>query len=333
VIDTEDVRWFRVEHESAVGGVRRASMALATRMGMGDARAAEIGIAVTEVATNQVKHAGGGAILLRACRAVHEAGVEVVAVDAGPGMRDVEVAMLDGHSTAGSLGIGLGAVGRLSTTWDVFTAPGRGTVLSAAFGLAGTVGEGPFAAALTRPMTGETVCGDGYALRVDDGVITATLVDGLGHGPLAARASDAAVRAFRQAPIASPAEILRATHLGLQGTRGAAAAVVRVENASATFAGIGNIGGVVADGVKHRGMVSQPGIAGANVRAFREFSYEIPSGGVVVLYSDGVTNRMRLADGPHLLRHSPLVIAATVLRDFGVHNDDASVLVVTGAGA
>ena len=54
---------------------------------------------------------------------------ELLAIDQGPGMRDVDACMRDGHSTAGTAGCGLGAVLRLSGTFDLFSAPGQGTVV------------------------------------------------------------------------------------------------------------------------------------------------------------------------------------------------------------
>lgn len=333
---TDDVAWIRVEHESAIGAVRRAAVDLAVQLGLGESRANEAGIVVTEIATNQMKHAGGGAILLRACRGTNSAGLEVVGVDNGPGMRSVSASMVDGHSTSGTLGIGLGAMARLATDWDVFSAPGRGTVVTLSFGLAGAVAPAvgrPGAAGLTRPMAGEEVCGDGYALRVDGDILTGMLADGLGHGPLAALATAAAVRAFRAAAFAPPVELLRVVHPALHGTRGAAVAIVQLVGDQARYAGIGNVSGLVLDREQRRGMISHPGIVGSNARTFRETTYEFSPDAVVVMHSDGVTNRMVLADGPHLLRHPPLVVAATVLRDFGVRHDDASVLVVSGIRA
>lgn len=53
-------------------------------------------------------------------------------------------------------------------------------------------------------MSGQEVCGDALAVRVDEAVLTALVADGLGHGPLAAKAADAAVRAFLRAPPAGP---------------------------------------------------------------------------------------------------------------------------------
>jgi hypothetical protein len=74
-------------------------------------------------------------------------------------------------------------------------------------------------------------------------------------------------------------------------------------------------------------MVSLPGIAGHQRRAVREFSYPVSPGDLVILHSDGVTDKWRLSDYPGLSAQSPLVIAATLLRDAGIRRDDGTVLV------
>lgn len=330
MVSTADDTWFRIEHESSVGVVRRAAVGLARRLGLGDRRAGEIGIAVTEVATNQLKHAGGGTLLLRACRSDHKAAVAFVAMDHGPGMSDVGACLADGHSTSGTLGIGLGAISRLSSMWDIYSLPGRGTVVAASFGLCDPTSPVARAGGLARPMSGQEVCGDAFAVRIDDAVLTAVVADGLGHGPLAAKAADAAVSAFLRAPPGPPVELLTAMHRGAHRTRGAAASVVQVAGDGAVcYAGVGNVSGYVFDGRQQRRMISYPGIVGVNVRVFRETTYDLPDRAIVLLHSDGVTNKLRL-DEEHvgLLVRSPVVIAATVLRDFGSRNDDASVLVL-----
>lgn len=329
----EDVAWLTADHVSAAGAARRAAAALAERVGMGPVRVGEIGLAVTELAANLVKHAGAGAVLLRLRHGAAGPVVEVVTVDSGPGIADVEAAVADGTSSAGTLGIGLGAVVRLASSWDVWTRPGAGTVLTAAFAAeAGAPVPVPAAVGITRPMTGQEVCGDAYAIREDDGVRTLLLADGLGHGPLAAVASTEAVRAFRAAPAGGPADLLRAVHRALAGTRGAAVAVARLDSDEVRYAGVGNIAGVVDDGRVRRAMISHPGIVGAQARTIREAAYPLPRGAVVVMHSDGLTERQSLEPYPGLLGRAPLVTAAVLLRDFGVRRDDASV-VVARAGA
>lgn len=322
----QDVHWLRIDHPSAVGAARRAGAELAERLGLKPPRSDNLQIAVSEVADNVLKHAGSGSILLRACRSERGPGVEFVAIDAGPGILDVDAALLDGRSTAGTLGIGLGALTRLAEDWDIHTVPGAGTVVAASFGACDAGGR---AAGLTRPMNGQDICGDAYAIRVDDGVVTVLLADGLGHGALAATASGAAVRAFLAASPAAPGVLLERIHPALHGTRGAAAAIAQVASPTELlYAGVGNIAGHLLTGDSKRGLVSFAGILGVNGRTPRQLSYPLERDTVVVLHSDGVTERMSLSASTGVLRRSPLVIAATVLRDFGVRNDDAGVLVI-----
>ncbi|WP_161360141.1 ATP-binding protein, partial [Streptomyces sp. SID3343] len=201
----DDLAWFRHGDAGMPSAVRRATTALATRMGYPAARVEEIGIAVQEAAFNVHRHADDGALLLRSVHAGEAGGIELVATDSGPGIPDVAWASLDGNSTAGTLGIGLGGIFRLADDTDLYSIPGRGTTLVLRFRLDRRAA--PWAddvAGLTRPITGETVCGDAYAVRRDDERTTLLLCDGLGHGPLAERAAAEAVRAFLAAPAGRP---------------------------------------------------------------------------------------------------------------------------------
>jgi len=179
-------------------------------------------------------------------------------------------------------------------------------------------------------LTGEPVSGDGIAVRVA-GVRRQVLVsDGLGHGRLAAAASQEAVRRFLDAPPVPPAAVVDLLHRALSHTRGAALAVAELDRDAGLvrYAGLGNISGTVLgpDGSR-RGMVSLPGIAGHQRRQIREYEYPLAPAAVVVMHSDGVVDRWRPTDYPGLFDHSPQVIAATVLRDAGTRRDDAGVLV------
>jgi hypothetical protein len=184
-------------------------------------------------------------------------------------------------------------------------------------------------AGATRPLTGETICGDAYAAREARGHRQLMLADGLGHGPLAAIASQTAVAAFQDAPQAGPKEILAYLHDRMGHTRGAVVGVAELdtEAEAVRFAGIGNVCAAVC-GSQRRAMVSLPGILGKQKRDLREFAYPLPPDALVVLHSDGLTDRWELADFPGLAGHSPIVVAATLLRDLGKRRDDAAVLVV-----
>ncbi len=329
----EDVAWVAVDDPSAAGAARRAAEQLASTLGMPAPRAAEVGLAVTEIAGNIQRHGGGGALLLRAVRVGETGGVEVVAMDSGPGIRDLAAARRDGSSTRGTLGIGLGAIERLADTFEIGSAPGRGTILIAGFEAdrraAGTGGP-VTAAGITRPLDGEDVCGDAYAVR--GGLpLSLMLCDGSGHGPLAASASREAARTFRDPtqPGSPPEAVVARIDRILNGTRGGAVAVAELDPAAGLvrFAGVGNIGAAVVSSTDKRGMVSIAGVAGYRTPRIRAFSYPLSADAVVILHSDGVSARWTRADVGGLLGRSPTLIAATLLRDFGGRRDDACVLV------
>ncbi len=318
--------WFRLEDASTVSAVRRAAQEVGTAVGLDANRIAGLAIVATELASNLVKHADDGRLLVRPVRTGDIAGVELIAIDAGPGMRDVARSTRDGHSTAGTLGIGLGAIARQAGWLDMSSVEGRGTVAAA------QVWPGPTPApateaALSRAMAGEEVCGDGYAVRVADGRTQVLVCDGLGHGPLAAAATTSAVQAFRTAPAAPPAAVVEHLHRTISHTRGAALAVAQLDDDQVRYAGLGNIAGYIVDDTSRRGLVSLPGIAGHQRRSVREFTYPAPPGALLVMHSDGVVDRWNVDDYPGLRERSPQVVAATLLRDAGVRRDDACVLV------
>jgi hypothetical protein len=284
-----------------------------------------------EIGTNLARHAVEGGVLVRASRDDESVGVELVAVDRGPGMADAQLWTTDGNSTAGTLGIGLGAIARKSRSFDIYSLPRRGTVLAV------TVGDVPLqtTAGISRPLSGEKICGDSYGSRTVDGREQLMLCDGLGHGPLAGVAAQAAITGFVTAGPDGPGAVLSHLNEHLRFTRGAVAAVAEIDRDAGTvrFAGIGNVTATIVDGRRRRAMASVPGIVGQLAadgrRTLREFDYPLPAGALVVLHSDGLTERWDLADYPGLAARSAVTVAATLLRDAGRRRDDASVLVAT----
>jgi anti-sigma regulatory factor (Ser/Thr protein kinase) len=325
----QDMRWLPVEDASAVPSCRTASLALASRLGFPSSRAGQLALAVTEAASNLHKHARQGSLLLRVNRDLEQPGIELVTIDAGPGLPDVSAALRDGHSTAGSLGIGLGAIRRLADLTDLYSVPGHGTALVARF----WPGPGPPAirrAGLIRPITGETECGDDFGAVQAGDTVTAILCDGLGHGPLAAAAAGQAVAAVLDQPGGEPAALLERVHRRMAGTRGGAVGIVQLTSSGsvARFAGLGNIAAsILSDGTR-QSMLSVPGIAGFQARTIRQFEYDVPPGAAVILHSDGISRRWEVAAVPGLAARDPLVIAAVLLAEAGQHRDDAGVLVL-----
>jgi anti-sigma regulatory factor (Ser/Thr protein kinase) len=327
---------FMVEEPSQVPAVRRAAADLACRLGFDEATVGRVALAVTEAATNLVKHAAGGAILLRAVAEGGAPCVEMMALDRGRGMASVSQCLADGYSTAGSAGTGLGAIRRLASLFDVYSRPDQGTALLA------RVAGGPPArtssevdiAGVSFAKPGEVVCGDTWAQERRVGGATILVADGLGHGAGAAEAAATSERAFSRTRGLPLRERLDAIHDALRPTRGAAVAVVDLDVGEATvrFAGIGNVAGSLhtPDGTA-RQFVSHNGTAGHAARRVEAYTYPWPRDGVVILHTDGLATVRGLDTYPGLLARRPALVAAVLYRDLARGRDDVTVVVARHA--
>ncbi|WP_411070610.1 ATP-binding SpoIIE family protein phosphatase [Streptomyces sp. cmx-4-25] len=341
-IEAEDVVWLRLD-VAVAAAARREAARLARRVGMDPVRVAEIELAVTEAATNLQKYARDGALALRVTTLRYRAALELFSVDSGPGMADVGSALVDGVSGSGTLGVGMGAIARFADVFDVHSLPGRGTALLARFWSGGAPGplpgsDEPEVAGLTRPISGEEVCGDTWAARTEHGpdgarAVTVMMCDGLGHGPLAALAGERARAAFRAGPHGSPQDVVRALHAELRGSRGAAVTVARADfsQGSVEHCGVGNISAYVVSGEKRSTLLSLPGIVGHQMPALRSFRTPLGPDAVLVLHSDGLSDRWSPAALPGLFARQPAVVAAQLLGQAGVRRDDAGIVIARAA--
>ena len=322
---------FGIADPSQVGEARRAAVRLATDLGLDDVASGRVALAVTELGTNLSRHAVGGRLLL----AVHDdAGLDVLSVDDGPGMADVDRCLADGYSTSGTPGTGLGAVQRLCDEFSMFSVPGKGTVIFARVLLPAARPTAPanrfLAGAVCLAAPGEAVCGDGWSFHAEGASGALMVADGLGHGPVAAEAADAALAVFAARPACPPAQLLTLAHEALRSTRGAAVAVAALDAEAGTlvFCGAGNIAGRLISGIADRSLLSQHGTVGLQIRRLQDVAYEWGEHAILVLHSDGLTTRWTLADAGGLLQCHPVVIAGWLIRDQVRGRDDATVVVV-----
>jgi anti-sigma regulatory factor (Ser/Thr protein kinase) len=321
-----------VSDESHIGECRRIAKRLADGYQFDEVSAGRISIIATELATNIVRHAGRGEILIQVLDDGMTPELELLAIDQGPGMGDVDACMRDGYSTGGTAGHGLGAVSRLSTTFDLFSAAGQGTVVLSRTERKVDLPrrESPLElGAISIAVAGEIECGDTWRVADEGSLVSILVADGLGHGPLAARASQGAAAVFTLRPFDDPSISMQNFHRALSGTRGAAAACARLHAAElrVDYAGVGNIAGTVVTQERSRGMVSHNGTLGLQLLRTQQFEYEWPLGSRVVMHSDGLSARWSLATYPGLhLRHSA-VVAAVLYRDFARRRDDVTVVV------
>ncbi len=330
----------RVSEASNTGEARRQAALHGEATKLDERQRGRLALVVTEMATNLVKHAGNGTILLEAI-GNGTRGIRVLGLDNGPGIRDISAAMGDGHSTAGTLGNGLGAIKRQSDTFDIYSVPGTGTaILAELWNERKTKPEGSAIeiGVVSVPIKGEEACGDGWGMKKTADATLLMLVDGLGHGVLASEAAREAERIFAESKTNSPSAILQDAHDALRKTRGAAMAVaaLNLENGLVSFAGIGNIGTVLVTPDARRGMTSHNGIVGHQANRFQEFTYPWMANNLLVMHSDGLNTRWDLNPYPGIWSKHPALIAGILYRDFSRERDDVTVLVArnsTGMGA
>jgi anti-sigma regulatory factor (Ser/Thr protein kinase) len=329
-------RAFPIDDASRVGEARRHAAVLALALSLDETEAGRLALIVTELGTNLLRHARGGRLLIAAIPAAHQ--VEVLAIDEGPGIANVQLALQDGQSSGSTPGTGLGAVRRLASEFDIHSSVPDGTVCVARLRRAMQTAAGGVAqvepavqiGALCLPAPGETVCGDGWVAGIDGDRVSLLLADGLGHGPEAAKAAQAAAAAFGADPFAEPRAAVQRVHTALQTTRGAAVCALALDigQASLTYCGAGNIVGRVLSGAFDKSIVTQHGTAGLRIRNPEHTQLELPPHALVIVHSDGIETRWKADRLLPVLRKDPALVAAILLRDHTRHRDDATVVVL-----
>lgn len=306
--------------------------ALAAAAQFGARRLAEIDIVVAEIVSNLAKHAGGGEVFVKLIEEKGIQGIELLAIDNGPGISDLKHMLQDGASSKNTLGHGLGAIKRLSDIFQIYTHKGWGTLL-----LARLFNEQlPLAKkretlevhSLLVSKPGETECGDGFYFKQSKEHIKLFLGDGLGHGKEASAAVQKAIEAFKLCAEHSPVENLRYINQSVKKTRGLVAtiAIFHVKERRWTICGVGNISTKFYSlgGTKNHN--SYNGIVGLNMpntMKDQEVSYE--PGQCLVMCSDGLKSKWDVLRFPGILRNDLSLLNAALFKDFTRNTDDTSI--------
>lgn len=322
-----------VEDPSQVASARREVEELTRQVGFDETDRGRIAIATTELAGNLFKHAGGGELLVRTLRQAGRAGIEILAIDRGPGM-DVAASSVDGYSTAGSRGTGLGAIRRVSDDFDSYSGPAGTVILFRRWAGNARPSTNLATGVVSLAKPGSPVCGDGWLVeeKADRSVIA--VADGLGHGPLAAEAAEAVLGLVAKHSERGPAAILKEAHEALRNTRGAAVAIVELDRAARRlrFAGLGNVDGRLFLASESHHLVSHNGTAGREIRAIHEYSHPWLENALLILHTDGMSGHWAPDEIQGLLGRDPALIAAVLYRNHNRGDDDVTALVVRAAG-
>lgn len=299
--------------------------------GISQARLNELDIIVAEMTSNLFKYADGGEILMGVFANNGSPYVELISIDNGPGIANPARMLADGISTSNTLGHGLGSMKRLSDHFDIYSQPGWGTiVLSRVFSKPDKTKVPVVIRPLVVAKPGETISGDGFAVKKTDKGVKLMLADGLGHGPEANKAVNEAEAAFRAFPDNSPTETLRFIHTAIKKTRGAVINIVCYDRLAKTWtsAGVGNIAvRFLGPGGVARNHMSYNGIIGHNIpNTMNDQQYPADIYNQVMLCSDGIRTRIDMTKYPQIYKCDQAILSAAIYKDHARRTDDMSVI-------
>jgi len=344
----DKIQVLQIENESDIGVCRRKGVALAKKTGFSDIESGQIAIMVTEMGTNVIKHGGGrGRVFMCRIRDLDcNTGLEFWCCDFGHGFINQEIAIQDGYTNSNTLGIGLGAIRRLSDEFEIN--PEKSTV----FNNVTFPGQNDFKNCLrtrkwlhkptpkeikgrlvigasSRIKPGEEVNGDAWVVaHLSETVTVAAVIDGLGHGKEANVASQLAKNQILLKPDLSIDTLINQVHLAIRGTRGAVIGILRIDtrNNKLTFSGIGNIEGQIYSKEKKTNLISYGGIVGHNIRTPRIFEFDFTPGDHVCLYSDGILSRWQYEETDW--QQTPQNNAEYIVNQYSRIIDDATILII-----
>lgn len=326
---------YRVEERSFVSYVKREIHLEVIKAQFNEKQVASIDIIVSELTSNLIKHAGSGELLYRTTESESGPIFEIISIDRGPGMAEPDRMMVDGVSTSGTLGQGLGAISRLSTNSQIYTKRGVGTIVYSMVSSVTSKKNTPKkffvdvrALCVSKPR--ETVCGDGYGVAGDASLTKIFFGDGLGHGEHAKAAVDCAKDFFFTCDGMDPVDIIRGMHDKVRRTRGLVVAIAVFDKISSQLrvCGVGNIAVRLFNGLSLKNYMSYNGTVGLNIpNSLKSSVFAVEKNQHLIMSSDGIRTRWNMAQYPSIFKYDNIILAAALYRDNSRGNDDASVLI------
>ena len=332
---TGPLHWaFPISDASRIGEARRHAALLASDLGWDEVQAGKLALVVTELGSNLLRHAQQGKLLIALLP--EQGQIEVLSLDRGPGMAHPERSLDDGYSTSSTPGTGLGAVRRLAHSFDMHSSMPEGTLIVARVGAPRQVqpAQRVQLAGLRVAAPGETACGDAWGAWLDGDSTAILVADGLGHGPQAQEAAQAATALFHAAPAQDAVHLLQDAHSQLRSTRGAAVCHLVADSALGivTTVGAGNIRARVVSGIYDKSIATQNGTLGVQMRRPESAQTAWPAHALVVMHSDGLESRWSPSALLPVLGRDPVLAAALLYRDHCRGRDDATIVVMRRGG-
>lgn len=313
--------------------------AVLTELAFDEPAIEELVLVVHELASNIVKHADVGSITLRPTSDEERSGIEIRARDSGPGITNIDQAVIDGYSTAGSLGGGLGSIRRImdDVVINSDSDPEVGVeIVATRWSSPSTSNQQspPLAVGVaTRAKPGHDQNGDAFLIEHGTGQTLVGVIDGLGHGQAAHHASSKAEQYVRVHSTQPLADLFAGVEQVCRDTRGVVMLLARFDWATAevTLGSVGNISLRVCHSPNPLHLVTKRGVLGASAPnpVITEWDWDPAS--VMVVHSDGLTSNWNCDE---LALHDTNAVPDTannVLRSLSTRDDDATVLIIREA--
>lgn len=316
---------------------------------------------VSELASNIIKYATSGTIELRSYEWPGTVEIEILAVDNGPGIVNLNLAMQEHFSSSGTLGLGLSGVQRIADDFKMHSTVDHGThalaikkikvdaklqVLSLTTAYYSSTSERLIAFRNTeciepsptikfeigqriRAYPGQIVSGDQVlALPLEEGYLLA-IIDATGHGPEAQKIALMLITALNKIASRNLSELMGKLYELSRGTIGASLGLAFFDTHQHTvhYAGIGNTSLVIFNDKKWRG-VSRDGILGQRLPSFIEQSTTFNPGDMAIMFTDGVSESLANNEALKLRHQDANTIAYRLVDTLGKTHDDASCIVL-----
>lgn len=176
---------------------------------------------------------------------------------------------------------------------------------------------------ISKPKVGERVNGDAVIVREEGDSTLLAVVDGLGHGPIAAEAAQVAVAALTTQNLQQPMiDIVKMLHDQLRGTRGVAATLFLARGQDVEACAVGNV--QLTSSNANVPLLLSAGVLGMRVAKYHVCKGSLRAGARIGLFSDGISSRISLDDVRKL---APEAACQNIFERFRKNEDDATILI------
>ena len=298
-------------------------------------------IIVSEMGANLIKHTDrGGEIILSILNIVEKKNIDIYSIDNGKGMEDIDLKILGKKidpdsdnfkvSFKESLGYGLGSIKRLSDNFDIFSKPGKGTVIFSRIGKCFEVNALDYGV-ISVPKPGEEANGDSWKIIFSENKNYLIVVDGLGHGVDAAKASNTIIKGLSTALNEGQTieESLDFADKISRSTRGGAVCLVEIDKKRNEIQSciIGNISGIKFQDEKSRYFVQNRGTVGYKIQKKITMKYSYDKNTIITIYSDGLNSKLKIINYKGLLARRIPLLTGILWRDFRRKTDDSTLMI------